>query len=344
MKKFLILFLLGTFTAVSGASPAGGGLEGASSLPTGEGRGGALALVLGGGGAKGAAHVGVLKVLEEAGVHPDIIVGTSIGAIVGGLYSIGYSAQQLDSLFRSRQWLQLFTREAIKGNAIKSMLDSLTSKRPTPLPLPVSEGSGYSQDKAQQAERHSTPLPTREGQGGGSLSSGRSGEVSFACIASDLPTFSEVVLTGDSLARNMRASMAIPALFKAVRFDDYVLYDGGIFNNLPVDVARQLGATKVIAVDLTVNHPDDDDDAPSEFVQLLDDLLGLSSADGIVGWLFNRPDFKKYRKNCKDADVYINPPLYEYDATDFGRKAISEMIFLGEHEARKQMDTLRSFR
>ena len=348
MKKFLILFLLGTFTAVSGASPAGGVLEGASlptgeatgatgvfraatgvaaapprganpsfatedlegaSLPTGEGRGGALALVLGGGGAKGAAHVGVLKVLEEAGVQPDIIVGTSIGAIVGGLYSIGYSAHQLDSLFRSRQWLQLFTREAIKGNAIKSMLDSLTSL------------SG----------RPSSP-------------SGRSGEVSFACVASDLPTFSEVVLTGDSLARNMRASMAIPALFKAVRFDDYVLYDGGIFNNLPVDVARQLGATKVIAVDLTVNHPDDDDDAPSEFVQLLDDLLGLSSADGIVGWLFNRPDFKKYRKNCKDADVYINPPLYEYDATDFGRKAISEMIFLGEHEARKQMDTLRSFR
>ncbi len=363
MKKFLILFLLGTFTAVSGASPAGEAtgafraatvvaaapprganpsfatedLEGASSLPTGEGRGGALALVLGGGGAKGAAHVGVLKVLEEAGVHPDIIVGTSIGAIVGGLYSIGYSAHQLDSLFRSRQWLQLFTREAIKGNAIKSMLDSLTSKRPTPLPLPVSEGSGYSQDKAQQAERHSTPLPHREGQGGGS-------QVVFACVASDLPTFSEVVLTGDSLARNMRASMAIPALFKAVRFDDYVLYDGGIFNNLPVDVARQLGATKVIAVDLTVNHPDDDDDAPSEFVQLLDDLLGLSSADGIVGWLFNRPDFKKYRKNCKDADVYINPPLYEYDATDFGRKAISEMIFLGEHEARKQMEALRSFR
>ena len=357
MKKFLILFLLGTFTAVSGASPAGGGLEGAS-LPTGEAtgvfraaidmgaapqrganspfatedRGGALALVLGGGGAKGAAHVGVLKVLEEAGVQPDIIVGTSIGAIVGGLYSIGYSAHQLDSLFRSRQWLQLFTREAIKGNAIKSMLDSLTSQRPTPQPLPAREGSDYSS----QQSGHSTPLPPREGQGGGSRV--------FACIASDLPSFSEVVLTGDSLARNMRASMAIPALFKAVRFDDYVLYDGGIFNNLPVDVARQLGATKVIAVDLTVNHPDDDDDAPSEFVQLLDDLLGLSSADGIVGWLFNRPDFKKYRKNCKDADVYINPPLYEYDATDFGRKAISEMIFLGEHEARKQMDTLLSFR
>jgi len=268
---------------------------------------GKLALVLGGGGAKGAAHVGVLKVLEEAGVQPDIIVGTSIGAIVGGLYSIGYSASQLDSLFRSRQWLQLFTREAIEGNAIKLMLDSLTSL------------SG----------RPSSP-------------SGRSGEVSFACVASDLPTFSEVVLTGDSLARNMRASMAIPALFKAVRFDDYVLYDGGIFNNLPVDVARQMGATRVIAVDLTVNHPDDEDE-PSEFVQLLDDLLGLSSADGIIGWLFNRPDFKKYRQNIKDADVYINPPLYDYDATSFNRKAIDEMIFLGEHEARKQLALLRTY-
>lgn len=259
-----------------------------------------LALVLGGGGAKGAAHVGVLKVLEEAGVQPDIIVGTSIGAIVGGLYSIGYSAAQLDSLFRSRQWLQLFTREAIEGNAIKAMLDSLTAKRPTPNSL------------------------------------------IFACVASDLPTFSEVVLTGDSLARNMRASMAIPALFKAVRFDDYVLYDGGIFNNLPVDVARQMGATRVIAVDLTVNHPDDEDE-PSEFVQLLDDLLGLSSVDGIIGWLFNRPDFKKYRQNIKDADVYINPPLYDYDATSFNRKAIDEMIFLGEHEARKQLALLRTY-
>ena len=335
LAAFILTLLL--LTVVAGRTDA-------RSLSTGssgrvEAADGKLALVLGGGGAKGAAHVGVLKVLEEAGVHPDIIVGTSIGAIVGGLYSIGYSASQLDSLFRSRQWLQLFTREAIEGNAIKQMLDSLTARRPTPLPLPVREGSDYSPDNAQQAERHSTPLPQREGQGGGSVGGG---SPVFACVASDLPTFSEVVLTGDSLARNMRASMAIPALFKAVRFDGYVLYDGGIFNNLPVDVARQMGATRVIAVDLTVNHPDDEDE-PSEFVQLLDDLLGLSSADGIIGWLFNRPDFKKYRQNIKDADVYINPPLYDYDATSFNRKAIDEMIFLGEHEARKQLALLRTY-
>jgi NTE family protein len=278
--------------------------------------GGRLALVLGGGGAKGAAHVGVLKVLEEAGVRPDIVVGTSIGAIVGGLYSIGYTSSQLDSLFSSRQWLQLFTREAIRGNAIKAMLDSLV----------------------QTSARQSQTL--------NSISAGLDGRKwpLFACVASDLPSFSEVVLTGDSLARNMRASMAIPALFKAVRFDDYVLYDGGVFNNLPVDVARQMGATRVIAIDLTVNHPDEEDDeeSPSELKQILDELFNLSDAKGIVGWLFNRPDFKKYRKNCKDADVYINPPLYDYDAADFSRQAVINMIGIGEKAARQKIESLRN--
>ena len=265
---------------------------------------GKLALVLGGGGAKGAAHVGVLKVLEEAGVQPDIIVGTSIGAIVGGLYSIGYSASQLDSLFRSRQWLQLFTREAIEGNAIKLMLDSLTSL------------SG----------RPSSP-------------SGRSGEVSFACIASDLPTFSEVVLTGDSLARNMRASMAIPALFKAVRFDDYVLYDGGIFNNLPVDVARQMGADVVIAVDLTVNHHDDDEEDDFDLSELFD----ITKVKGLLGWLLNRPDFKKYKENQRAADIYINPPLQGYGVASFTSQSIAEMIAIGEREARHQFTILHRY-
>ena len=128
IRLYTIILLL-LFTVIISPSPSGEGRGGASLSPSpfGEGRGGALALVLGGGGAKGAAHIGVLKVMEEAGIQPDIIVGTSIGAIVGGLYSVGYSANHLDSLFRSQQWAQLFTREAMRGNAIKTMLDSLVS-------------------------------------------------------------------------------------------------------------------------------------------------------------------------------------------------------------------------
>ncbi|MCR5131768.1 MAG: patatin-like phospholipase family protein [Prevotella sp.] len=265
-----------------------------------------IALVLGGGGAKGAAHVGALKVIEEAGIQPDIIVGTSIGAIVGGLYSIGYRAADLDELFRSQQWLELFTREAIEGNAIKSMLDSLVSLR-----LP-------------QAEADSTRIP-------------------FACIASDLPTISEVVLDDDSLARNMRASMSIPGLFKKVKFDGYVLLDGGLLNNLPVDVARQMGADIVIAVDLTVNHHDDVDDDDDDDDFGLSEIFDISKVSGVIGWLLNRPDFKKYRENSHAADIYINPVLEGYSATSFSAKSILEMIGIGEEEAQKHFTILRSF-
>ena len=301
----LLILLTSTMSAKSSEAPVAfwGGDRGESGL-----KGGTIALVLGGGGAKGAAHVGALKVIEEAGIQPDIIVGTSIGAIVGGLYSIGYSAAQLDSLFLSQQWLQLFTREAIIGNAIQQMLDSLVLTR--------------------------TPLPTGEG----------SEMRRFACIAADLRSLTEVVLTGDSMARNMRASMSIPALFKPVRYDNYVLYDGGLMNNLPVDVARQMGADIVIAVDLTVNHHDgkETDDA-FDINEILGDIIDLKSIKGLVGWFINRPDFKKYRENCKNVDVYINPQLEGYSATNFIRKDINNMITIGERAAREQFEELTKF-
>lgn len=289
-------------------SPSGESRGGASPSPFGEGRGGALALVLGGGGAKGAAHIGVLKVMEEVGLQPDIIVGTSIGAIVGGLYSVGYTSSHLDSLFRSQQWTRLFTREAIRGNTIKTMLDSLVAHPPAP-PHP----------------RTLVPPHPRK----------------FACIASNLRTLSEVVLADDSLARNIRASMSIPALFKPVRYEGHVLYDGGLLNNLPVDVAREMGADLVIAVDLTVNHHDDDDDDDNDDDFDLMELLDLKNMKGLLGWLFNRPDFKKHRQNKAAADVYINPPLDGYSAISFSTENIEEMIAVGEQEARGNVNLLK---
>ena len=326
-RLYTTISLLFIITINISPSPFGEGRGGASLSPSpfGEGRGGAsIALVLGGGGAKGAAHVGVLKVIEEAGIQPDIIVGTSIGAIVGGLYSVGYTATDLDSLFRSQQWAQLFTREAIRGNAIKTMLDSLVS---SPHKSPFST--------------FQSPSPVGEGRGGAltprsSLLAPRK----FACIASDLRTLSDVVLSDDSLARNMRASMAIPALFKAVRFDDYMLYDGGLTNNLPVDVARQMGADLVIAIDLTVNHHDDDD--PGDDFDELREIFDITQVKGIVGWFLNRPDFKKHRQNKTAADIYINPPLEGYSAVSFGPKSIAEMIAIGENAARQQFQTLQN--
>ena len=138
----------------------------------------------------------------------------------------------------------------------------------------------------------------------------------------------------------MRASMAIPALFKAVRFDDYMLYDGGLTNNLPVDVARQMGADLVIAIDLTVNHHDDDD--PGDDFDELREIFDITQVKGIVGWFLNRPDFKKHRQNKTAADIYINPPLEGYSAVSFGPKSIAEMIAIGENAARQQFQTLQN--
>ncbi len=298
LRFYTTILLLFIITQKISPSPSGEGWGGASSPKS-------IALVLGGGGAKGAAHIGVLKVMEEVGLQPDIIVGTSIGAIVGGLYSVGYTASHLDSLFRSQQWTRLFTREAIRGNAIKTMLDSLVAHPPTP---------SYPRTLV-------PPHPQK-----------------FACIASNLRTLSEVVLADDSLARNIRASMSIPALFKPVRYEGHVLYDGGLLNNLPVDVAREMGADLVIAVDLTVNHHDDDDDADDfDLMELLD----LKNMKGLLGWLFNRPDFKKHRQNKAAADVYINPPLDGYSAISFSTENIEEMIAVGEQEARGNVNLLK---
>lgn len=314
LRFYTTILLLCIITQNISPSPFGEGWGGASPSPLGEGRGGAsspksIALVLGGGGAKGAAHIGVLKVMEEVGLQPDIIVGTSIGAIVGGLYSVGYTASHLDSLFRSQQWTRLFTREAIRGNAIKTMLDSLVAHPPAP-----------------SYPRTLVPPHPRK----------------FACIASNLRTLSEVVLADDSLARNIRASMSIPALFKPVRYEGHVLYDGGLLNNLPVDVAREMGADLVIAVDLTVNHHDDDDDDDDDADDFdLKELLDLKNMKGLLGWLFNRPDFKKHRQNKAAADVYINPPLDGYSAISFSTENIEEMIAVGEQEARGNVNLLK---
>lgn len=235
-----------------------------------------VGLVLGGGGAKGAAEVGVLKVIDEIGVPIDYIAGTSIGAIIGGLYSIGYSAEQLDSLFRNEQWIDLFA----KGNVMDLLEDMVWEK-----------------DSIDFAN-----LP-----------------ISFRCVAADFGKQQEVVLKSGYLAQAMRASMAIPGAFKPVKIDGRKLVDGGMFNNLPVDVVRGMGADIVIAVDLTQNKHKTRDFS-------LRETLGIG---GLLDWLVSRPDWKKYNDNRELADVYINPKLDGYSAASFNKKDIESMIDIG---------------
>lgn len=272
-----------------------------------------VALVLGGGGAKGAAEVGVLKYIEKAGVPIDMIVGTSIGSVVGGLYSVGYRADSLEVLFRSQEWIGLLADAksnvatddigagsilskglslfkggdwldnlgAIRGDSIVSYLDQLTGRR-----------ADISFD--------SLPIP-------------------YCCVAVDIKTMDEVVMTSGRLSVAMRASMAIPLVFKPVRYGNHVLVDGGVLNNLPVDVARRMGADYVIAIDVTQNKPGE---------SVGPDLPSLLKQIPWLNWLASRPDRDIYINNVADADVYINPRLDGCSVISFNK--VDAMIEQGE--------------
>ena len=277
MRQIVLVFLLLCMAVTGGLAQDGVQLQ----RPK-------IGLVLSGGGAKGAAEVGALKVIEEVGVPIDFIAGTSIGSILGGLYSLGYRAEKLDSIFQSQEWLDLF----VKGNLI-GFFEQFTGNK-------------------DDADFSDLPIP-------------------FACVAVDLKTQREVILQNGSLARAMRASMAIPGIFKPVKVNGRLLVDGGMLNNLPVDVVKKMGADIVIAVDLTQNKHE-----TRSFS--LKKLIGIG---GYLDWLVSRPDWKKYNENRELVDVYINPRMDGYGATDFNKEDIRTMMLLGEDAARQQLAALR---
>lgn len=308
MRRFLYILLALLLCVPCGASGAG------------RHKRAKVALVLGGGGAKGAATVGVLKEIEKSGVPVDYIVGTSIGSIIGGLYSIGYRADDLDSLFTHQNWLALFNDSKadhtdkldnikgfglMKGRGILQFLDSLVSAKP------AYKGQGSYPDSI---DFDRLPVP-------------------FRAVAFDINSGSVAVLSHGSLPMAMRASMSIPGAFKPVRMDSLLMLDGGVINNLPVDVARAMGADYVIAIDLTQNkHPDFE---PKKISKLMSRR---------VKWLRQRPDIVNYNRNRKDADVYINPNLGKYGVTSFKPKAIAEMIQMGQKAGAKSLGKLRKLR
>ena len=209
-----------------------------------------VGVVLSGGGAKGFAHVGVLKVLEEAGIPIDYIAGTSMGAVVGGLYAAGYSSDLIDSLIKIQDWSYLMRDDIYRKHQHASRRDhqkryiislpyqlKFREKRgKVTLPPGVYAGqniytlflkltAGYQHD----LDFDDLPIP-------------------FGCVAADVRSGKEVVLREGSLPEAIRASMAIPGMFTPVEKDSMLLIDGGVINNFPVDLVRSMGADRVIGV------------------------------------------------------------------------------------------------
>ena len=205
-----------------------------------------IGLILSGGGAKGFAHIGVLKVLEQAGVKIDYIGGTSMGAVVGGLYASGYNATQIDSIFKNTNFdelLQDYIPRSSKSffekrNDEMYALALPVNKFKVGIPIALSKGM-YNYNllaKLTHKVRHirdfnQLPIP-------------------FLCIATDIEKGEPVILDKGYLAQAMMASSAFPSLFSPVVIDGKLLIDGGVVNNYPVDEVRKMGADIIIGVDV----------------------------------------------------------------------------------------------
>lgn len=275
-----------------------------------------VGVVLSGGGAKGVAHIGVLKVLEEAGIPIDYISGTSMGAIVGGLYAVGYNAKALDSMVRMQNWPFLLSDKVFRYNlpfsekeANEKYLVSLAFSQKKGLSVPAGFVSG------QNIYNLFSDLTV----GYHDSISFRSLPIPFACVSANMVDGKQVVMKDGILPLAMRASMAIPGVFAPVILDTMVLVDGGISNNFPVDVAKDMGAEITIGVDLSTGLKDAD---------------GLNNIMGIVDQLTSFMGMQSYKTNKENVDLYMNPDLKGYTAASFNADAIDSMILRGERVAR----------
>lgn len=279
-----------------------------------------VGLVLSGGGAKGLAHIGVLKVLEDAGVRIDYIGGTSMGAIVGGLYASGYTAAQLDSIFHVTNFDKLI-QDGIPRSSKTFYEKREAEKYALSLPFDdfkISFPSGLS--KGQNVynlisrltlhlddKTHFEELP-----------------IPFFCVAVNVETGEEVILDQGYLPQAIAASAAIPTLFSPVLIDGRMLTDGGVVNNYPVEELRERGADIIIGVDVQDELSDRDE---------------LTSVFKILTQISNFRTVKDMETKVKKTDVYINPAIEPFSVTSFGKG--EEIIEAGMEAATEKFEVLK---
>lgn len=291
-----------------------------------------VAVVLSGGSAKGFVHVGVLKVLERAGIPIDYIAGTSIGAVVGGLYAVGYDAEMIDSLIQLQDWDYLMSDNIYRENLPATQRDR---RNEFIVSLP------YSLNFRERTGNVSLPRGVLSGQNLYSLflhlTIGFQHEMEFdnlptpfGCVAADVRTGKEVVFRKGILPEAIRASMALPGVFTPVEKDSMLLIDGGVINNYPVDLARCMGADIVIGVII----PPDEKTIKKNRGNIAE----------IAEQLTNFVGKEKKSQNIDDTDLLITPNVHPYGSMDFQKPAIDSLIARGEQAAMKRWDTLMTLK
>jgi len=280
-----------------------------------------IGIAFGGGGAKGGAHVGILKVLEELRIPVDYIAGTSMGAIMGGLYASGMGPDEMHDALFSVDWEDAMSDQTAhqqlsfrrKEDSQRYLLDLELGLRHWRLVWP----SGLLTGQKLFFLLQSLTLPVAD------VSDFDTFSIPFRAVATDIQLGEPVVLSGGNLATAMRASMAIPTIFSPVEIDGRRLVDGGVTDNLPVDVVRAMGADIVIAIDLS---PDLAEQQVETMMQIQSQSLRMLTR-------------KNMEPNLEEADIVLVPDVAKYGTLNFG--ALEEIYAAGIVEAEAKADLLR---
>ncbi len=281
-----------------------------------------IGLVLSGGGARGFAHIGVLKVLEENHIPVDYVVGASMGALVGALYATGKTPAEMEQMITEFDWDTL-----LRG---RPGFDNLTYRRKQDrrnlpgaiklggnnihLKLPSSINPGH--EIGLLLDR--LMLPYGDNTNFDDL------PIPFECVATDMVKAETVVLKSGSLAQALRATMAIPAVFAPIELNGRILADGGILDNIPTDVAKKMGADIILVVDI---------ETP------MGDRSNLQDLVGILGQTFYIATVENSRRSLRQADIIVAPDLANYGTFDFG--AAGNIVKLGYDGANAKVGLLK---
>jgi NTE family protein len=287
-----------------------------------------LVLVLSGGGARGAAHIGVLRVLEELHIAPDLIVGTSMGSIIGGLYAAGWSPDDIETLVQMIDWERVFTDRVErrdlsfrrKQDDHPVMIRGRLHFEGLNLELPSGVIAGQRLEIILRLVEALSP--TREDFD--------ELPIAYRAVAADIATGEAVVIGSGSLATAMRASMSVPGAVPPVALDGRDLVDGGIAANLPVEIAQRLGATRVIAVDISSPLLEEGQEFGT-FMSVfshLNSLLTVGNRDRDI-------------RRLGAQDLLIVPELGDISFVSFDR--LQEAVAIGEEAARLEIDALRRY-
>jgi NTE family protein len=315
--RILAAALLGIATVVSAQEPAPSPTPSPSTRPK-------VVLVLSGGGARGSAHIGVIKELEKLHVEPDMIVGTSMGSIIGGLYAAGWSVEEIEKEITELDWSTVFVDKlprkfrTLRRKGDDSYLVPIKMRFKGWKPyLPPSVIGGQSLELLLQrfeieasGERDFDKFP-----------------IPYRAVAANLATGDPVVIKNGSLSTALRASMSVPAVFPPVEMDGIPLCDGGVAANFPVRIAQRLGADVVIGVD--ISSPLGGKEQLGNLLTRLDQMTSLLTAGNV----------EEDKAALRPQDILMVPDLKDITFSDFAKA--KDAIHAGEKEAQRVADKLR---